>query len=44
MLAVITQVFNAEFVISTGIPFNKINAEIETQPVTIEGKISKCSR
>ena len=43
--AVIAQIFipTAELVILTGIATNKANAEIETQPVTVEGKISKCS-
>ena len=33
----------AEFVISTGTQTNEANAEIQTQPVTVETKISKCS-
>ena len=43
--AVIVQIFipTAELVILTGIATNEANAEIETQPVTVEGKISKCS-
>ena len=38
---VIAQIFNptAELVIPTGIPINKANAEIETQPQTAEIKI-----
>ena len=43
--AVITQIFipTAELVIPTRIAASKVNAEIETQPVTVEAKISKCS-
>ena len=43
--AVIAQIFNstAELAIPTGIPTNKAKAEIETHPVTVEAKISKCS-
>ena len=33
----------AELVIPTGTETNEENAEIETQPVTIETEISKCS-
>ena len=33
----------SELVITTGIAINEANAEIETQPVTVEFKISKCS-
>ena len=33
----------AELVIPTGTQTNEANAEIETQPVTVEDKISKCS-
>ena len=32
-----------EIVIPTGAVANEVNAEIETQPVIIETKISKCS-
>ena len=32
----------AELVIPTGTQTNEANAEIETQPVTVETKISKC--
>ena len=41
----ITQDFNpiAELVIPTRTQNNEANVEIETQPVTIEAKISKCS-
>ena len=43
--AVIALIFlpTAELVIPTGTQTNKANAEIETQPVTIETKIKKCS-
>ena len=43
ILVVIAQIFNhtAEIVSPKGIPSNKANAEIETQPLTAEGKISK---
>ena len=34
---------NAELSISTGIPFNKVKAEIETHPVVAEARISHCS-
>ena len=33
----------AELVLSTGTQTNEANAEIQTQPVTVETKISKCS-
>ena len=36
-------VTTAELVITTEIAINEANAEIETQPVTVEFKISKCS-
>ena len=41
----IAQIFNptTELVISTGTKTNEANAEIETQPVTVEAKMSKCS-
>ena len=43
--ALIAQIFvtTAELAITTGIAINEANAEIETQPVTVEFKISKCS-
>ena len=43
--AVITQVFIAavEFGRPAGIPNKKAKAEMETHPVTVEAKISKCS-
>ena len=45
--AVIVYIFisTGEFVISIpiGIQTNEANAEIETQPVTVEAKINKCS-
>ena len=43
--AVITQIFNttAELVIPARTATNEVNAEIETQPVIGEAKISKCS-
>ena len=43
--AVIAQILipTAEIVIPTGIQTNGANAEIETQPVTVEVKIRKCS-
>ena len=34
----------AEFVIPTGTQTNEAYAEIETQPVTGEARINKCSR
>ena len=44
ILAVIAQNFHPtpELVIPTGRLINNVNAEIETQPVTVEGKIRKC--
>ena len=33
----------SEFVVSAGTPTNEKNAEIETQPLTTETKIRKCS-
>ena len=41
----IAQGFNstAELAVSTVSQTNKANTEIETQPVTVEAKISKCS-
>ena len=43
--AVIAQIFipTEEFVTPTRIQPNKANTEIETHPVTVEAKISKCS-
>ena len=43
--AVIVQTFDptAELAIPTGPQTNEANSEIETQPVTAEAKISKCS-
>ena len=43
--AVITQIFNpiAELLIPIGIPTKEAKAEMETHPVTVEIKISKCS-
>ena len=43
--AMIAQIFihTAELVIPTGTPTNEANAEIETQPVTVETKIRKFS-
>ena len=40
----ITQIFNptAEVLTPTGTATNEVNAEIETQPVIVEPKISKC--
>ena len=45
ILAVIVQIFILveELVIPTEIQFNKTNAEIGTQPLTVETKINKCS-
>ena len=42
----IAQIFNpnAKLVIPIGIPTNQANAEIETQPLTAEMKITKCSK
>ena len=43
--ATIAQMFmpTAELVMPTGISTNKVNAEIETQPVTVETRIRKFS-
>ena len=43
--AVIAQIFihTAELVIPTEIQTNEVDAEIETQPVLVKTKISKCS-
>ena len=43
--AVIAHIFisTAELVIPTGTQTNEADAEIETQPVTFETKITKCS-
>ena len=43
--AVVTQISNpsVEIVIPTGIPIKEAKAEMETQPVNVETKISKCS-
>ena len=43
--AVIAQMFipTAELVIPTGISTNEANAEIETQPVTVQARINKFS-
>ena len=43
--AVITQIFNstAEVAILAGTPTKEAKAELETHPVTVETKISKCS-
>ena len=45
MFAVIPQIFNstAELVIPTGIATKEAKAEMESHPVTVEIKISKCS-
>ena len=45
ILAVITQIITpiAELVIPTGIPTKEAKAEMETHPVPVETKISKCS-
>ena len=42
----IAQIFNLTtgLVIPKGIAINKVNPEIETQLVTVEAKISTCSR
>ena len=42
---VITQIFNpiTELVIPIGIPTKEAKAEMETHPVTLEIKMSKCS-
>ena len=44
--AVITQIFTvaAELAIPTGTPTNEASEEIEAQLVTVEVRISKCSR
>ena len=44
--AVIAQIVSptAELVIAIGTQTNEANAEIETQPLTVEAKISKCSK
>ena len=41
----IVKMFNptVELLISTGIQTNEAYADIEAQPVTVEGRISKCS-
>ena len=41
----IAQIFNpiTELVIVTGTATNEVNAETETQPATVEAKISNCS-
>ena len=41
----ITQIFipTAELVMPTGTQTNEANAEIKTQPGTVEGRTSKCS-
>ena len=43
--AVITDIFNptAELVIPSGIPTKRAKSEMETHPVTVEIKISKCA-
>ena len=43
--AVITYIFNAlaELVIPIGIPAQKAKEEMETQPLTVDIKIGKCS-
>ena len=43
--AVITEIFIVipEFAISTGIPTKETRTEVETHPVTVQAKISKCS-
>ena len=43
--AVIAQIFNpiAELIIPIGIPTKKARAEMETHPVIVEIKVSKCS-
>ena len=38
-----TVIVAAKLAIPKGTPNNEANAEIETQPVTIEAKISECS-
>ena len=44
--AVIAQIVSptAELVIAIGTQTNEANAEIETQPLTVEAKISKCPK
>ena len=44
-MAVIAEIFDAtaELVITTGTPTTEAKAEIKTQPVKVECKISKCS-
>ena len=46
ILAVNAQIFNptAELAIPTGTPTNEANAAIETQQLTAEMKIRKCSK
>ena len=41
---VIAQIFisTPELVIPTGTQTNEVNAKVETQPITVETKISKC--
>ena len=43
--AAVTQIFNptAELVILRGIPTKEAKSEMETHPVSVEIKISKCS-
>ena len=43
--AVIAQIFipTAELIIPTGLANYEANAEMETQPVTVEAQMSKCS-
>ena len=42
---VVTQIFNpiAELIIPIGIPTKEEKEEMETHPVTVENKLSKCS-
>ena len=44
--AVVAQIFNptAKFTIPTVTPTNKVNEEIEIQPLTAEIKTGKCSK
>ena len=44
MPAVIAQIFivAAELLIPLGMPIKDANTDIETEPVTVEAKISKC--
>ena len=44
IIAIIAQVFNptAEIAIPTGIPIKEAKAEMETHPVTVKAKISRC--